>query len=181
MPMRDTIPVLVITGTMGSGKTTMLGEANDLLTARGIAHAAIDLDMLRIGHARDAAWTDLAYRNLASVWRNFRDAGAARLLLAEALETRGELDRIREAVPGAEVVVCRLTARLDTMQRRVAHREPGLLREKYIARVAVLEELIDAAAVEDFCLITDGERTVTEVALEMLSRAQWLPRRDAKS
>ena len=45
-PMR----VIVITGSMGSGKTTVLGEASDLLTARGVVHAAIDGDALANGH-----------------------------------------------------------------------------------------------------------------------------------
>src|SRR5690349_23304571 len=41
--------VLVISGSMGAGKTTVLGEASDLLAASGIEHAAIDLDTLSIG------------------------------------------------------------------------------------------------------------------------------------
>ena len=41
------VPVIVITGNMGAGKTTILAEASDLLTAGGIVHAAIDLDTLK--------------------------------------------------------------------------------------------------------------------------------------
>jgi hypothetical protein len=51
------------------------------------------------------------------VWRNYADARAARLLLAEAVESAAGLDRIREAVPGAAIVVCRLRADLETMRR----------------------------------------------------------------
>jgi hypothetical protein len=168
------VPVLVITGTMGSGKTTMLGEASDLLTARGIVHAAVDLDTLGMG-LPEPAWADLTYRNLSFVWRNYAAAGAARLLIAEAVENVGELNRIREAVPGAQLVVCRLTARLETMRRRVSQREPGMLRETLIARIAELAELIDTASLENFSLSTDDHRNVTEAALEMLSLANWIP------
>jgi hypothetical protein len=42
--------LLIITGSMGSGKSTVLGAATDLLTLQGIAHAAIDLDTLGIFH-----------------------------------------------------------------------------------------------------------------------------------
>ena len=36
--------VLLISGSMGSGKTTVMGEASDLLREMSISHAAIDLD-----------------------------------------------------------------------------------------------------------------------------------------
>src|SRR5215831_11302396 len=42
--------LLIITGSMGSGKSTVRGAATDLLTLRGIPHAAIDLDTLGIYH-----------------------------------------------------------------------------------------------------------------------------------
>ena len=63
-------------GTMGSGKTTMLGEASDVLTARGIANAAVDLDTFGMGHMPEPAWADLPYRNLSLVWQNYAAAGA---------------------------------------------------------------------------------------------------------
>jgi len=159
---------------MGSGKTTILGETSDLLTAHGIGHAAIDLDTLGIGHLPERAWADLSYRNLASVWQNYVAAGATRLLLAAAVENVGELNRIRAAVPNAQILVCRLTGRLETMQRRVSQREPGMSRNLFVARVAELEAVLDRSSVEDFSLSTDDDRSVTEVALEMLSLANWL-------
>ena len=49
--------LLIITGTMGAGKTAVLGEASDILAQRQIIHAAIDLDavgVLRIFRASNA-------------------------------------------------------------------------------------------------------------------------------
>ena len=48
--MGHEIKVLVISGSMGSGKTTVLAEASDLLAAADIPHAAIDLDALALAH-----------------------------------------------------------------------------------------------------------------------------------
>src|SRR6266511_1749119 len=107
--------VIVITGSMGSGKTTVMAEASDLLAAAGVNHAAIDLDALGIAHVPEGAWPDLAYRNLASIWENFARAGATNLLIAEAVESAEELDRIQSAIPDADIVVCRLRARPETM------------------------------------------------------------------
>ena len=155
--------MLVISGSMGAGKTTVLGEASDLLAARGVVHAAIDLDALSLGHFAG----DLAAPNLAAVWSNYAAAGITRLLLAEADVDR---ERIREAVPGAEIVVCRLRASLDTMQQRVRLREPGMRQEEFVARVAELERTIGG---EDFSVGNDG-RGITEVARDVLVRAGWL-------
>ena len=164
---------IVISGSMGSGKTTVMAEASDLLASVGIPHVAIDLDALGVGHLPDDGWNDLTYRNLASVWNNCAAAGATRLLIAEAVENRAELEQIREAIRHSDIVVCRLRATLATMQQRVLVREPRMLQEQFVARVAVLDALLDAAGVEDFSIENDG-RTVTEVARELLTRTRWL-------
>src|SRR5439155_17630352 len=102
---------------------------------------------------------------------NYAAAGVTRLWLAEAVESRAELDRIQRAIPDSTVVVCRLKARLETMQQRVSMREPGMLREQFIARVAELEALLDRAQLEDFSLVND-DGSVTDVARELLVRSE---------
>ncbi len=157
---------------MGAGKTTVMAEASDVLASRGVRHAAIDLDGLGIVHHADRAADELTYTNLRTVWANYAAAGVNRLLIAAAVENRAVLDRLRESLPGAEIVVCRLRAPLAVMEDRVRVREPGLHQEKFVARVAELERQLDAAGVEDFAVVNDGD--VTQVALEVLSRAGWL-------
>jgi hypothetical protein len=169
------VPVIVITGNMGAGKTTILAEASDLLTGAGIVHAAIDLDSLGMGHLPEEGWSDLPYRNLACVWRNYAAAGASRLMVAEALESDRDIDRIQQAVPGGQIVVCRLSATIETVRRRVAQREAGVLRDAFVARVDELQLLIDRAQLEQFTLATDEGRSVTDTARELLARARWLP------
>jgi len=166
--------VIVISGSMGAGKTTVMAEASDLLSASGIAHAAIDADALGIVHGPGAASTDIMYRNLEAVWRNFAAAGVDRLLLAYVVEHPGEVERIRMCVPAAEITICRLTAGIETMRQRVRLREPGMLQEKFVARVAELNAVLDGAHVEDFSLENDGRRPVTDVARELLVRGGWL-------
>jgi adenylylsulfate kinase len=171
--MSDELRVIVITGTMGSGKTTVLAEASDILTACGVAHAAIDLDALGIAHLPDAAPIDLAYRNLSAVWSNYAALGVTRLLLAGAIENRDELNRILAVLPDAAIVLCRLTATLATMQQRVSLREPGMLHDKLVARVSELDEILDRAGLEDFSLSND-DGSVTRVATELLARSGWI-------
>jgi adenylylsulfate kinase-like enzyme len=166
--------LLIITGSMGAGKTTVMYEASDLLAARNIPHAAIDLDALGTAHLPYGVQDGrVMYRNLRSVWGNYARAGLDRLLLARALETRAELEWCREAVSPAAVVTCRLTASLETMQARVQRREIGELQKTFAARVAELNAILDQARLEDFSLLNE-KRPVTEVAQEMLVRAGWL-------
>ncbi|MDO8677105.1 MAG: hypothetical protein Q7R30_00860 [Acidobacteriota bacterium] len=174
-----TVQVIVFTGSMGAGKTTVLGEASDLLSARGVVHAVIDLDDLAAAGLPDSLCTELTYANLAAVWSNFARAGVTRLLLAEAVETEEELSRIRAAIPDSNVVVCRLTATVETMRRRLRTREPGMLQQTFLARARELDEVLERARLENFC-VANNNRSVTDVATEVLKLAGWLDNGDKK-
>jgi hypothetical protein len=166
--------LLIITGTMGAGKTTVLAEASDLLALRHITHAAIDLDALGLAHLPSAAGNDgVMYRNLQSVCENYASHGAKRLLLARALEDRSELERCHRAVSSASTIVCRLASSIETMQQRVKMRESGLFHQGFVARVAELNVIVDRAGLEDFTISTEN-RSPTDVAHEMLVKAGWI-------
>ena len=167
------VNVIVLTGSMGCGKTTVLGEASDILSENGAPHAVIDLDAIgTVLLASDAA-QDLNLHNLGAIYGNFLDAGITRVLLAEAIETRADLERLRQVLTDAYLVVCRLTAALETMERRLRLREPGMHQDRWVMRSRVLEETLDAANVQDFTVVND-RRSVTDVAREVLQRARWI-------
>jgi hypothetical protein len=46
-----------------------------------------------------------------------------------------------------------------------------MLQETLVARVSELDTLLDAAELEDFSLV--NEASITDVAREMLARAEW--------
>jgi hypothetical protein len=166
--------LLIITGTMGVGKTSVLGEASDILAVHHIAHTAIDLDALGLAHLPSAAGNDhVMYRNLQSVCKNYASLGVTRVLLARAMEDRAELELCRGVVSATNTVVCRLTASLETMQQRVKMREPGVSQRDYVARVEKLNVILDRAHLEDFT-INNENRSLTEVAQEMLVKAGWI-------
>jgi len=155
--------LLIITGTMGSGKTSLLAEASDILALRQIAHAAIDVDALGLAHLPSGGCSDaVMYGNLRSVCDNYASLGVTGFLLARALESRAELDLYRGIVLATDTVVCRLTADIETMERRVKERESGVSQREYVGRVAKLNVVLDHARLE------------TEVAHEMLVRAGWI-------
>jgi predicted ABC-type ATPase len=58
--------LLIITGTMGAGKTSVLAEASDILAKRRVTHAAIDVDALGLAHLPIGASNDaVMYASLA--------------------------------------------------------------------------------------------------------------------
>ena len=166
--------LLVITGSMGAGKTSVLGEASDILRLRGVVHAAIDVDALGLAFLPAAGRNDeVMYCYLRSVCNNYAALGVTKFLLARALENRCELDLCRGIVSAAYTDVCRLTANVETMEARVKTRELGLSQRDYVSRVRELNAILDRARVEDFSVVNEN-RPRTEVAREMLVRAGWI-------
>jgi adenylylsulfate kinase-like enzyme len=169
------VPVMLVTGPVGVGKTAVAGEVSELLARARVPHACVDVDSLRWSYPSppgDRFRTALALQNLAAIGANFRAAGAERLVLADVVESRDELDRYRAAVPGARIVVVRLRAPVETLQTRVAERELGSGRAWHLARAAELAAQMDRDAVEDV-LIETGDRPLADIAREVLARCGW--------
>src|SRR5215467_13125610 len=126
--MQTSVPVLVVTGPPGVGKTTVAAEVSEQLDQAGVAHAFVDVDSLRWCYPRlahDRFRIGLAMQNLAAVWVNFQAAGATSLMLADVVESREELVRYQAAVPGADVLVVRLHATQAALAARLGQREVG--------------------------------------------------------
>ncbi len=161
---------------MGAGKTTIMGEISDLLIEADVSHAALDFDCLWQAHPHppdDPDGSGLAFRNLKSLWPNYRAAGIGRLVIARAVENRAELAHYRDAIPGAEIVVCRLTAPIKTMHDRLRLREPGIFQRQFLARSTELERIQSDARLEDFAVANGPDSNITVVAREVLQRAGW--------
>ena len=99
--------------------------------------------------------------------------GVQRFLLARAIEDDAELQLCRDTIRALNTVVCRLTASIETMAQRVELRELGISRRDYVARVAKLNVILDRVRLEDFA-VTNENRSLSDVALEMLVEAGWI-------
>jgi GTPase SAR1 family protein len=173
---RSSVPVLIVTGPVGVGKTSVAEEIFDQLAARDMPHAVVDLDGLGLcwpfGHD-DPFNQQMAMANLAAVWQNYCAAGAARLVIARVVETRGELVDYRRAVPGAAIQVCLLAATKQTLRARVASRETGSSFESLAHRADELADVMANSDVADFTVETE-DRALVDIALEVLRRAHWI-------
>ena len=169
------IPMLVITGPVGVGKTTVAIAISQLLSDAGSPHAMIDMDHLRWcspSPEEDPFHVRLGLRNLAAVAGSYREAGAKRLVLADIVETRADVAGYQEAVPGASVVVVRLHASLPTILSRLVGREGGDTLQWHQGRAAELIDQMERDRVEDLLIQTEG-RTADEIAREALAGCGW--------
>lgn len=66
------VPTLLITGTVGVGKSTVAAEINDVLADLAVPNAAVELDALVWQWPSTSKWnSDLLFKNLASLWPNY--------------------------------------------------------------------------------------------------------------
>ena len=158
---------ILLTGPVGSGKTTTLYELDALLEERAEPFALVDLDWLcwaRLpsGIARHA----LLAENLAAVWQTYRRAGVGRLVAARALPDPAELTAVGAALADCDLVTVKLEVPRDELVRRIRWRDTGAELEEHLALLAAPEQEIDAVAVV-------ATRPPREVALAVLAAAGW--------
>lgn len=169
--------VLVVNGTVGAGKTTVVARCADLLRERGVPYAWVDVDALRHSYptaADDPFAQAVALDHLEAMAGVWRRRGYRHVLLAEIIERPEDRERYELAFDGAELAVVRLEAREATRLARVAERESDpWWREWHLARTVELAAILDAAGVDD-AVVDNDARPVRDVAAEVLAAAGWL-------
>ncbi len=171
-----TCRALLLTGTVGVGKTTTADAVGSRLRKLGVPHAVVDLDELRRcwpAPPDDPFHTALELRNLAALARAYRDAGAERLVLAGVCESRRDRERYADAlrVP-LQVVRLRGTTAVVEVRLRLRHGDDAEGLDWHLARRGELDTLLDRAAVEDETIQVDGLRPST-LADAVLTAAGW--------
>lgn len=170
----DMVPVLVVTGPIGVGKTAVLHEADALLIEAGSDHATVELEEIARcwPKAVEVSRTTFVYQNLAALWSNFVAVGASRLLLSALVEQRSDMHLVADSIPGAATTIVRLHASLSALERRIRLREP-VRPEDELVGARWWTEHFDEVRVEDHLVETE-DRPLAEVAREVLLVADWL-------
>ncbi len=144
---------LLITGTVGAGKTAVAVMVGHVLSQAGIPNAVVDLDWLRRSWPaprRDRFNSDVELRNLKPVAHNYFSAGAVRLLMAGVVETRAARDRYQDVL-GIPLLICRLRVALPVVHARLVRRHAGdqVGLRWHVDRSRELDGILEEAAVED--------------------------------
>jgi energy-coupling factor transporter ATP-binding protein EcfA2 len=162
---------LLVVGPYGSGKSTVGTVIADMLEAEDRAYALLDLDFL--------AWANppshdvhgdprILLANLASLIATYRDEGIEEFVLAGYVETRDELDRIRDVI-GMPLVVIGLQVPWREIRRRLeASLGRGGSNDLQEAAGQVAES---RGRFED--VVVNNDRPPLETAKEIVERIGW--------
>jgi dephospho-CoA kinase len=172
----DPVPAVLITGTIGAGKTAVATDIGECLAKRHLPTAVVDLDWLgwvtRLPAGDDHSIYELILRNLQAVWPNFRSAGVCCLVLVRAIQSREEVDALREALPDARIQVVRLTASPGTIAERLRKRDTGVILEEHLSEASEFTQILDEIRIDDI-QVENEDRSVREVAMDVLGRLGW--------
>jgi len=159
--------VLLLTGGVGTGKTTTAVEIGALLDARAEPSSVIDLDQLcwiTPDERSGMGVPDVLHASLAAILPVHLRAGVRRLVLPRLLLAPADVDSLRVVLAGWEAVVVELTATDTTRAARIAGRDSG---STLAGHLDELGALVPSAGLADHAVATDG-RDVQEVAAEVL-------------
>lgn len=163
---------LIITGTVGVGKTSTLYYGSEMLVRAEVPHCALDVDALWSGYP---GWCDtkMALRNVRAVWMNFLSVGADKLLLADVVETTSHARQFQQVCELDSITVCRLRATDAEVASRLEGRDSGDRLDRHLVRAVELAALLEARAIGDVVIDVNG-KDHDEVAAEVLRTIGWL-------
>lgn len=120
--------IVLICGPTGVGKSTIAFRLYMQYLNAGLTSGYVDLD--QIGFISPEPRNDpgshrLKARNLAAIWRTYRAAGATHLVVAGPIDSNAAFEAYVDALPAADITLCRLHAGPDELTRRVISRGAG--------------------------------------------------------
>jgi hypothetical protein len=166
---------ILISGVYGVGKSTVTAQLADLLEARGVRYAALDLDWLSWAWTEEEAHEQsvdrLMVEHLGLVVGNLRRRGNDRFVLAGSIMSEVAWQAIQETM-AMPVRLVELRASLDTVRGRLGN-EPTTGRLDDLAQTeSWLAEPPPDAPVPD--VVLDNEGPITETAQAILDWTGWV-------
>lgn len=172
--MENIISLLIVTGPVGVGKTSISEAVYNILVQKKIASAVIDVDSFRSAYLlplNDRFNTLLVYKNLASIWPNYAELGIKNLIIPNVIETSEEIEQYKAVIPNASITTIRLKTSIPTLHSRLENRESGDSLKWHKKRAVELLEQFEKKTLEDIVIDTE-HKSIIEVANNVLY--QWL-------
>jgi len=168
------LPVLIINGTIGAGKSTVGLAIHETLESLKVPHAYLDLDRLTDCYPRNGRFNDgVMFDALATLWPIYAAAGAARLILARVIEDLAELESYERALGECSFTVVLLKASEGTRRARISAREFGDSLKWHLDRSRELEQILTDSAAYDF-VVQNDDGDPLETAKVVLQKCGWI-------
>ena len=173
----DRIPIVVVTGTIGAGKSTIAAAMSEILHDEGVRHALLEVDWLGEVYPppdpTDPYSNELAMTVLSSIWPHYLGAGITRAIVTMTLENPEELGALLRAMETPPATVVRLIASQETRESRIKTREFGNLRDLFLAKTGEIHDKQECFELGD--IIVENESRLPQVtATEILQRLNWV-------
>lgn len=145
------VPLLLIIGPPGVGKSSVARYVSALLSDAQIDHACVDRDDFSVGGLlHEDPLLDLNEMLHARV-----STGAQRLVVAWRVESGLQLTRFRAALGWADITVCRLRAEPGALLERIAAGQSSFQRLHLQTMALEIAPRLDRQAAADIILTTD--------------------------
>ncbi len=164
-------PGVLLTGTIGAGKTALAQEMAHVLEESSLATAVVDLDWMGWVVGADAVIDEVIAANLKVVWPNLRSAGAERLIMTRAVHEPDAIQLFRKAVPDVELVVVRIVASPQVVMERLMKRDSGAELVEHLEETIEMARRMDGPGIGDIRIENEGP--IREVATRLLAQLGW--------
>jgi len=166
--------ILLLTGTVGTGKTTVAVEIGEKLARMDLPNAVIDLDWLGWVNVGDDfnRYDHLIMQNLISTWGNYRAIGVEYLVLAKALLQQDPVNMLFSAFPNSSITIVRLTASKETIEYRLSRRDNGKTLHEHLTEMVDMNQVMDELNLEQATVETDNA-AVEELARKVITITNW--------
>lgn len=172
----EAVDAILLIGTVGVGKNTVLMEIGDALDADDEPYALLDLDWLAWVRPADHAAVSvqqILVENLTHACRTFRRAGVRRLVMARAVDAASDVEGIRSALGSSvRLLVVQLTAAPEVVAERLRGRDRGERLAEHLEQADAFAARVEPAQLGAVAVATD-HRDVLSVAQEVLATAGW--------
>lgn len=161
---------IIITGPVGSGKSSTAKALAELLEHNDVSCALIDMDAIHWFHptpADDPFGSEVGFRHLKVMANTYRELGIPLLILADVIET--DANGHQQAMPDYPVLTIRLDVAFDRLRDRLQSREVESQVPWHLDRARELQDIMVRNGVGDIVLPVDSE-TTEEVAAEIAHR-----------
>jgi hypothetical protein len=116
---RVEVPLLLLCGAPGAGKSSVGWEVYWLLIRDGVPVAHVDLDGIGYGPPGHSGSFDLKFRNVAAVWRSYSDVGAFAFVVSGLRALGKDVLACAAAVPGSVTTPVVLTVTPEEQRERI--------------------------------------------------------------